>query len=143
MRISLEDKKKEAIERMKLWKIPINVIRDFKNQNIIFENVHLNKDVLMVACLNKINDEQLHRIKKFEKEHDALVYFVIHSYTNIGELENYLYVSDYSDEWLTDRSDIEMNQQLVYVCNCTDIELSEFGCIGLCKTTNSGPIRTW
>lgn len=143
MEINLEDKKKEAIERMKLWEIPISIIKDFSDKGTIFGNTSLIGDISMTKCLGRVKEEQLQRIKKFEKEHNALVYFVIHNYAEFGELENYLYVSDYNDEWSIDREDIEKSQQLAYVHNCTDTELSEFGCIGLFKTTNLGPIRIW
>lgn len=90
-----------------------------------------------------IKDEQLERVRKFEEENNALVYFIIHSYTNIGELENYLYVSDYPEEWEMDREDIKQGQQLCYVVNHDAPECSEFGSIGIELTPAAGLHRTW
>ena len=36
----------------------------------------------------------------------ALVYVVIRSYTTIGKLDSYLFVSDYAEEWEVDRKNI-------------------------------------
>lgn len=93
MNVSMEDKKAEAVERMVLWGIFPETVRQFEKDGLISESIP------PVGACFWVEGEQLERIRKFEEEHNALVYFVIHSYTNIGELENYLFVSDYSEEW--------------------------------------------
>lgn len=137
MKASREEKKIEALARMKLWGIYPPTIRQFKNEDLISESVP------PVGACFWISGEQLARVRDFEKQHNALVYHVVHSYTNIGELESYLYVSDYPEEWRQDRKDIGYGQQLVYVLNHTMPDCSEFGSIGVKRSPAAGLIRTW
>lgn len=127
-----EEKKTEAIERMKQWGIFPETIKQFEKDDLISESLP------PVGACFWLNGEQLQRVRAFEEKHNALVYFVIHSYTNIGELENYLYVSDYSEEWEMDRDDIKAGQQLVYVLNRDMPDCSEFGSIGIRLTPAQG-----
>lgn len=131
------DKKKEAIKRMKEWGIFPQTIKQFENEGLISESAPP-----FGACF-WIEDEQLDRVREFEKEHDALVYHVIHSYTNIGEMEAYLYVSNYIDEWKYDHEDIKEGQQLCYVYNHDAPDCSEFGTIGIKLTPAAGLVRVW
>ena len=137
MTINREEKKTEAINRMKLWGIFSPIIRQFEKEDLVSESAPP-----FGACFH-LNEEQLARVREFETEHNALVYHVIHSYTNIGELENYLYVSNYSEEWEQDRNDIKDGQQLVYVYNKDAPDCSEFGSIGIAITNAAGLRRTW
>lgn len=131
------DKKKEAIKRMKEWGIFPQTIKQFENEGLISESAPP-----FGACY-WIEGEQLERVREFEKEHDALVYHVIHSYTNIGEMEAYLYVSNYIDEWKYDHEDIKEGQQLCYVYNHDAPYCSEFGTIGIKLTPAAGLVRVW
>lgn len=137
MTVSREEKKIEAIARMKMWGIFPETVKQFKNDDLISESIP------PVGACFWIEGEQLERLRRFEKENNALVYFVIHSYTNIGELENYLYVSDYPEEWKMDRDDIGAGQQLCYVVNHDMPDCSEFGSIGIELTPAAGLRRTW
>lgn len=137
MTVSREEKKIEAIARMKMWGIFPETVKQFKNDDLISESIP------PVGACFWIEGEQLERLRRFEKENNALVYFVIHSYTNIGELENYLYVSDYPEEWKMDRDDIGAGQQLCYVVNHDMPDCSEFGSIGIELTPAAGLWRTW
>ena len=75
------------------------------------------------------NEELTVKVKEFETEHNALVYHVIHTYTQFGELYNFLYVSDYPDEYEMDHEDIKNNYVMCYVWNKNDDWCSEFGTI--------------
>lgn len=132
-----EEKKTEAIERMKQWGIFPETIKQFEKDDLISESLP------PVGACFWLNGEQLQRVREFEEKHNALVYFVIHSYTNIGELENYLYVSDYPEEWEMDRDDIKAGQQFVYVHNYDMPDCSEFGSIGIERTPAAGLRRAW
>lgn len=131
------EKKQEAIARMKMWGIFKPIIKQFEEDDLISESAPP-----FGACF-WLNDEQLARVREFEKEHNAVVYHVIHSYTEFGELENYLYVSNYPEEWEMDREDIKTGQQLVYVYNHDTPEFSEFGSIGIRRTVAGGLQRIW
>lgn len=137
MTVSKEEKKVEALSRMKKWGIYPETIKQFENDDLI------NESMPPVGACFWIEGESLEQIRKFERQYNALVYFVIHSYTNIGELENYLYVSDYPEEWEQDNSDIKYGQQLCYVVNHDAPECSEFGFIGIELTPAASLRRTW
>ena len=125
MNVSMIKKKEEAVKRMKAWGIFDQTIKQFEKENLVSESCPP-----LGACF-WIEGEQLDRVKSFEAQNNALVYHVIHSYTNIGELESYLYVSDYEEEWEMDNADIKDGQQLVYVYNHDMPDCSEFGSIGV------------
>ena len=130
------DKKAEAIKRMKEWGIFPQTIKQF-------EQGKLSESQPPFGACFWVEGEQLERVREFEKEHNALVYFIIHSYTTIGEMESYLYVSDYEEEWEMDHEDIKNGQQLCYVYNHDAPECSEFGLIGIKRTPAAGLARTW
>lgn len=137
MNISREEKKIEAIARMKAWGIYAPIIKQFEKEDLVSESAPP-----LGACF-WLNEEQLARVREFEEKNDALVYHVIHSFTNIGEMESYLYVSDYPEEWEMDRQDIGEGSQLVYVVNKDAPDCSEFGSIGIALAAAAGLRRTW
>ena len=47
------------------------------------------------------------------------------------DMYNFLYVSDYEEEWVMDNDDIADNYVMAYVWNKTDDWLSEFGGISV------------
>lgn len=137
MEISREDKKAEAVERMRKWGIYPPIINQFVEKDVVCESAPP-----LGACY-WLNDEQKKRVAEFENKFNALVYHVIHTYAEFGELENYLYVSDYKEEWGSDRADIKEECQLVYVNNLDAPFCSEFGSIGIKLTPAAGLLRFW
>lgn len=75
-------------------------------------------------------------VEDFEKKYDAVVYHLIHQWTNIGELYSLLYVSSYEEEWEADREDLKNDQCLAYVINIDAPTCSEFGTIGVKRFCN-------
>lgn len=142
-----EEKRTEAVARMKLWGIFPPIVRAFETKGTVAESVPP-----LGACF-WLNDAQKERVRQFEEEHKALVYHVIHHTAIFGgtdkfELEEYLYVSDYPEEWEDDRYDIstspfEDGKPLVYCNNLTAPDCSEFGTIGIKKTPAGGLARVW
>lgn len=137
MTISREEKKIEALARMKSWGIYPPIVKQFEEDDQISESAPP-----LGACY-WLDEEQMARVREFEERNNALVYHVIHSFTNIGEMESFLYVSDYPEEWEQDRADIKDGQQLVYVFNKDMPDCSEFGSIGVAITGAAGLRRTW
>lgn len=133
MKRTVEKAKKEAIERMKILKLFKNVITDFKDDD------RLNKSEDL-GFLYWLYDEEEEMVKKFEKEHECVVYHVILSRTNIGTMYSLLYVSLDDEEWEEDRADLQNGQVLAYVVNKTDPECSEIGYIGI-KPQIGGLVR--
>ena len=126
MSISMETKKAEAIKRMKALDLYKPYITLFEKDNQIF----LSEMTGGVYEFN--NDEELvAKVKAFEEEYDALVYHVIHTMTQFGELYSFLYVSKYEEEWEMDNEDIADGYAMAYVWNKTDEWCSEFGSIGV------------
>ena len=137
MNISREQKKCEALTRMKMWGIYLPTCMQFEKEDLVSESAPP-----LGACF-WLDAEQLARVRAFEEKYDALVYHVSHCVTTFGELENYLYVSDHPEEWEDDRNDIKSGQQLVYVVNKDMPDCSEFGSIGIAVTAAAGLRRTW
>lgn len=126
MNITRENKKIEAINRMKALDLFEPCIKAFEDRN----EVQLSE---MTGGLYEFSrDEELNaKIKEFEEEYNALVYHVIHTYINFGELYSFLYVSNYQEEWEMDNKDIQVNYVMSYVWNKDCPDFSEFGSIGI------------
>ena len=122
MKITIEKKKEEALKRMKLLELYPNVIKEFEKDNVV--NLSENG-----GFLYWLNDEQKQIVTEFEEDHDALVYHVIHDFTEFGELLTFLYVSDYEEEWEDDVNDLKDGYSCAYVKNLSDDFCSEFGSI--------------
>ena len=125
--------KQEAIERMKMLKIYSQAIKEFEKENVINVSEH-------GGILFWLDDEQQEMVKKFEEKYNAVVYHVIHNYTEFGELYSLLYVSQHENEWDYDKDDIRHNIALCYVVNKDEKCFSEFGSIGI-KPQYGGVIR--
>lgn len=138
MRVSVEAKKREAIARMKEYGVFSLTIKDFEKDGLVSESAPP-----IGACF-WLSDEQKERVRKFEEEHNALVYHVIHCYMeNVGEVECYLFVSDYPEEWGLDRANIVSHKAFAYVYNCDMPLYSEFGDIGIKLSPAAGLARIW
>lgn len=137
MKISREDKKVEAIARMEALGIFPDTIKQFKDDD------YVSISEPPVGAFYWAEGEDLQRIKNFENQYNALVYVVVRTYSNIGKMDSYLYVSDYRDEWGQDNEDIKNTAPLAYVYNHDMPDCSEFRCVGLKKSVAAGLLRTW
>ena len=139
MRISRDEKKIEAVERMKLLGIYPETIRQFEKKDI----VSISEPPF--GAYYWAEGEDLKRIKEFEEEHNSLVYTVIRSYfRELGKMDSYLFVSDYKvEEWEMDSNDIKHGQALAWVYDHDDPDFSEFGSIGIKLAPAAGLVRTW
>ena len=136
MNVSREIKKAEAIKRMKVLDLYNPYIESFIKKDEIF----LSETTGGVYEFDS-NTELCNKVKEFEAEHEALVYHVIHTLTEFGELYSFLYVSDHEEEWEIDNEDISEGYALAYVWNATDEWCSEFGSIGV-RGKFGGIVRT-
>ena len=119
MSVSYAEKRKEALIRMKKIGLPMNVITDFNDGYHIYVY-----DLNM--CITFMPDRKtLDRIRNFEQQYKALVYAVIRTRTTRGTLDSYLFVSDYPQEWPSDRQALNDKETMAYVYNQDDPELSE------------------
>lgn len=124
MNITRENKKAEAITRMKALGLFTPCIKAFDKH----DEVQLSEPTGGLYEFSR-EEELTAKVREFEKEHNALVYHVIHTPTQFGELYNFLYVSDYPDEYEMDHEDIKDNYVMCYVWNKNDDWCSEFGTI--------------
>lgn len=94
MNISREIKKEEAIKRMEALGLFAPCIKAFKDRN----EVQLTEPTGGLYEFSS-NEDLTAKVQEFEKEHNALVYHVIHTPTIEMDMYNFLYVSDYDEEW--------------------------------------------
>ncbi len=127
--------KQEALERMKMLKLHGNIIKEFDKEGIV--NLSENG-----GFLYWLDSDQQAIVDEFEAEHDALVYHVIHDFTELGELYSLLYVSKYEEEWEDERTDLKDGYVFVYAKNVDDDFCSEFGSIGV-KPQFGGLVRMY
>ena len=123
-KVTREKKKEEAIKRMKVLGLFKPCIKSFEK----YDELQLTEPT---GGLYEFGDnaELNAKIKEFEEEYNALVYHVIHTYTQFGELYNFLYVNDCEEEWEMDNADIVDGYVVAYVWNKSDDFLSEIGSI--------------
>lgn len=137
MNVTREDKKAEAIKRMKALRVFKPTIKQFEDDD------YISISEPPFGAFYWAEGDDLKRIREFEEQNNALVYLVVRSYTTIGKMDSYLYVSDHPEEWAQDREDIKEMQPLAYVYNHDMPDCSEFGCIGIAGTPAAGLRRTW
>lgn len=139
MKVSIEEKKAEAIERMKMFQIYPETIQQFENENLVSVSEP------PFGAFYWVDDETKKLIKEFEQKNNSLVYLVVRSYfKEIGKMDSFLFVSDYKDEeWDMDRNDIQHGQALAYVYPYEEPIFAEFGSIGLELTIAAGLKRIW
>lgn len=126
MKISREVKKMEATKRMKVLNLFTPCIRNFEK----YDEVQMSE---ITGGLYEFsgNAELTAKVKEFEDEYNALVYHVIHTYTDFGELYNFLFVSDYAEEWEMDNASIKDGYVFCWVWNKDIDYFSEFGTIAV------------
>ena len=126
MNITMENKKQKAIELMNKLDIYKPYIKSFRENNQIcfFENFG--------GFWAEQEPELMTKIQEFEKEHNCLVYAVTHEFLEFGECYDFLYISDYEEDW-DEMLYPQGNKYYVfaYVWNKDCDWCSEFGTIGI------------
>ena len=136
MNISMEEKKKEAIKRMKFLRIYSGIRKDFENENIV------SLSEMPLGAYYYADNKQKEIIKEIEKNMNCLVYTGIRSYTNFGLMDAFFFVSDYKEGWKEERQELKNNEAIACVYN-HDIGCTDVGTIGFKRTTAAGLIRTF
>lgn len=139
MKVSIADKKAEAVKRMQMLGIYPETIRQFDKENF----VSISEPPF--GAFYWVDDETKKIIRDFERKYNSLVYMVVRSYfKELGKMDSFLFVSDYKDEeWEMDRNDIRHGQTLAYVYSYDDPIFSEIGPVGLKPTIAAGLKRVW
>lgn len=85
--------------------------------------------------------ELLDKVRWFEEKYNAVVYAITHEFTDFGEMYDFLFVSEYEDEWDDEITPSEKGYYSVaYVWNKSG-EGSEFGTVGV--TCYGGGVRRY
>lgn len=130
MKVSREIKKVEAINRMKELRLFAPCIKAFKDR----DEVQLSEPTGGLYEFS-IDKELTTKMQEFEKKNNALVYHVIHTPmrldSEVMDMYNFLYVSDYQEEYEVDNADIKEGYVFAYVWNKTIDYFSEFGSIAV------------
>lgn len=135
MAVTREMMVKEGEKRMRALEMLPQPIAEFKREGLLNQSEQM-------GALYWLNDEEKKMVADFEEENGGVVYHVIHSFTNIGELYSLLYVSQYEEEWEMDMEDLKNGSALAYVINKDMPDCSELGSIGV-KPMFGGVVRTW
>ena len=135
MNVTREAMVAEAVKRMKILKMLNQPIKEFKEEGIL----NLSEGG---GFLYWLDDEQKKIVADFEEENGGLVYHVIRSMTNFGEMLALLYVSQYAEEWEDDIYDLKHGSAIAKVVNVTMPDCSELGSIGVVPSIG-GVRRTW
>lgn len=152
--LTREQQKTKALERMVQLGLKPAGFTDtydaFNKRNEVWYSAH----TPFGGILYDLSDNIKEVVKDFEDKHNALVYHIVQTPTNLGNMWAFLYVSSdedtvaYDDECMQyelknikDGNDdsIEIHS---YVYNETDPWLSEFGYIRV-REVAGGLIRTW
>ena len=137
MRISIADKKKEAIKRLEILKISPKIIKEFDTGIINITKLPSGEFTFVEHETKKVIDE-------FEKKYNALVYLIIRSPLEIFKKTDALFfVSDNKDEWEYEKENLTVGRVFAYVHNYDDELCSEFGDIGFRPTLVAGFKRIW
>lgn len=136
MNIPLEEKKAEAIRRMKKLDIFPETIRQFEKDGL----VSVSEPPL--GAFFWADEEQQEIINEIQQQYHLLVYIGIKAYTEFGQMVSFLYVSDHEEEWADDNYCLAHNETVTYTHNSDAPDCSEFGYIGFKKTSAGGLLRT-
>ena len=133
---TIEEKKAEAVERMKLMRIFPQTIQQFNRQG------YVSVSEPPFGAFFWVDDEQKEWIKKFEGADNALVYMGVLTFTEFGRMMNWFYVSDHKEEWQMDKNCLIENEAFVYIQNLDAPDCSEFGYISFKRSVAAGILRT-
>ena len=136
MKVSMEEKKAEALERMKMFGYWGNAREVFRRSDKVFVNEP------PFGAVYEMEDDVAKSVAEFESKHDALVYIIVRSFMELGVCDSYLYVGDDKDDWEYDREDIKFGCPFTYTVNKDAPECSEFGSIGVKLGAGAGLVRT-
>ena len=117
-----EEMKNEAIKRMKKLGLLGQVIKEFKENDIL----NLSESG---GYLYWLDEKQKKIVEDFEKESGNIVYHVVRSFTNMGEMLSLLIVSKYEEDWEMDWENIPDGYVFSYVVNLDEPMFSEYGTI--------------
>lgn len=127
MKITREIQKQKAIELMKQLNLYKPYVNSFAKSNTVCFFEHFG------GFWAYQEPELMRKIKEFEEKTNCLVYAVTHEFLEFGECYDFLYVSNYEEDFYETVKEIANDKFIVnaYVWNKTVEYCSEFGSIGI------------
>ena len=135
--VSVEAKKAEALGRMKELSIFEQIIERFDKLGKVGISTP------PVGAFFCAEGEDLERVKDFEQQFNALVFVIVRSFTDVGIMDSFLFVSDYPEEWQDDRLLLKHGEAVAYVYNHSMPYCQDIGSIGIQLTSAAGLRRIW
>lgn len=131
-----DERKEKAIEVMKEMDIYKPYIRDFRTKDYVcfFEGF---------AGFYTFQEKEIQdKLKEVEKKLNCTVFAVTHECLEFGECYDFLFISQYKEDWDYNFEKVDSNQFYVfaYVWNKDNDDWSEFGTISV-KSALGGLIR--
>ena len=130
-----EKQLKEALQRIKALNLHPNVAKELEKENKLNASEHM-------GALFWLKEGEEEVVRKIEDKYGIFIYHIIKSYTQMGILLSFLYVSSSEEEWEMERADLDANCPIAYVYNVEYPEFSEFGSIGI-RPIFGGVIREY
>jgi len=136
MNVKRHQKVDEAVRRMEIMNVFPPMLDLFVKEDVMFRSEH------PYGLFIEMDSEEKEEIRKFEEEHNALVYMVLRTETAVSTIDALLFVSDNMQEWYMDIEDLENETAYAYVINHEIPVFSGFGQVGWKRTEYGGIIRT-
>ncbi|MBQ9092285.1 MAG: hypothetical protein IJY52_08495 [Anaerotignum sp.] len=136
MKISREAKVAEAVTRLQKMEVLPEAIEMFRKEG----RVHISMPPY--GILYDLTREQKEVVQQLERERNAVVYIVVKTETEWGEMDSYIYVSDHEDDWEVENEFMKFEEALAYVVNHKYPDLSETAYIGWKPSCFGGIVRT-
>ena len=137
MNVSMEEKKLEAICRMKKLHIWSQAIKEFEKHGLVLVTEP------PIGAVYELEPELREEVKKFEEEHNALVYIVVRAFTTFGKMDSMLFVSDYVEDWEFEDRELDEWIAMTYTVNWDYPDCSEMGSISIRPTPAGGLERVF
>lgn len=136
MNIDMKKKREEAVSRMRKLGVYKPTVAEFKRSG------RVNISEPPMGAFYWVGDEEQKMIDWIQQEYNCLVYMVVRAYhRELGQMDAYLLVSDYEEEWEMDRENLENGYVFSYVNTVGSPDLSELGDIVVERTIAGGLIR--
>ena len=135
--VSVDAKEAEALCRMKELGIFEQTIEQFDKLG------RVSISTPPVGAFFCAEGEDLERVRDFERQFNALVFVVIRSFTDVGIMDSFLFVSDYPEEWQDDHRLLKRGEVVAYVYNHSMPYCQDIGSIGVQLTGAAGLHRIW
>lgn len=123
MNVTKEEKVQEAVLRMKTLRMRDDLISEFVRNG----KLYCYRD----GELETLSQEFVELVQRFEADVGGVVYYLIFTESEFGDLLTMLYISDYKEEWYRDMLALKDMVPFAYVENLQMPVFSEFGSVQL------------